>query len=418
MTDAQIIALVVAGLILARLGVALWLARLNRSYVRAHADAVPEQFRSLIDEPTYAKAVQYTLAKNRFGQVSEVYNTLVLLFVLYSGVLPLGYAIAARHFGVSAWAMSAFLVCVVLFLQLFDLPLDWYAMFKLEQKFGFNTSTLRTWMTDKLKEVLLTVLLLFPVAAVVLELFEPRHRFGWFCAWLVLMCIQLLIIFIAPVFILPIFNKFTPLPEGELRQRLFALANRAGFRVRNIELMDGSRRTRHSNAFFTGLGPFRKIVLFDTLIEQLTVPEAEAVLAHEIGHFKLKHVPIRIVLSAVGSFLGLWAVSVIARADAFSTAFGFEPGNAAPALVLFVLLAGVVGFWLMPIAHGLSRHHEHAADKFAAKITGGPAALISALRKLEEKNLGNLTPHPLFSRFYYSHPTLLERERALQGQPT
>ncbi|MDW7980637.1 MAG: M48 family metallopeptidase [Verrucomicrobiales bacterium] len=404
-----------AGLILARLGVALWLAWLNRRHVQLHAAEVPEPYRGVIDGATYAKAIRYALAKNRFGQVAEVYSALVLISVSFSGVLPGAYSAFTARLGTSAWAASAFLVGVAACLQLAELPLDWYAVFRLEQRFGFNTSTLRIWVADKLKESLITVALLYPVAVVVVKLLEPGRGLGWFWAWVALMCVQVLIVIVAPVLILPLFNKFVPLSDGELRQRLIALAQRAGVRIRDIEVMDGSRRSRHSNAFFTGLGPFRKIVLFDTLVGQLSPPELEAVLAHEIGHFKLKHVPIRIAVSAAGALLGFWAVSILLRSNAFYEAFGFEPGSVAPALLLSGLLAGTVAFWLMPLAQWLARRHEHAADKFAARLTGGPAALISALRKLEEKNLGNLVPHPLFSRFYYSHPTLLERERALRA---
>lgn len=417
-TNAQFIAFAVAALMLGRLCTALWLAELNRRHVRAHAKGVPEPFRGMIDEATYGKAIRYTLAKNRFGQFTDVYDTLVLLFLLYSGVLPVAYAVVARHLGMSPWAMSAFLVWVTMCVRLVELPFDWYAVFRLEQRFGFNTSTLCTWITDRVKEMLLTIVLLYPIGVVLLEFFDPWRKFGWLWVWLVLLCIQVTIVVIAPVLILPLFNKFTPLPEGELRERVLALARRAGFHVRKIEVMDGSRRSRHSNAFFTGLGPFRKIVLFDTLIEQLSPPELEAVLAHEIGHFKLKHVPIRLALSAGGLLVGLWAMSVVTRAASFYRAFGFEPGHVAPVLLLFGLLAGTVVFWLTPLMNWLSRMQEHAADKFASKILGEPGLLISALLKLEEKNLSNLTPHPIFSRFYYSHPTLLERKRALQIEPT
>jgi STE24 endopeptidase len=179
--------------------------------------------------------------------------------------------------------------------------------------------------------------------------------------------------------------------------------------------MDGSKRSRHSNAFFTGFGRFRKIVLFDTLVEQLAEPELEAVLAHEMGHFKRKHIPKTLLLSAVGSLAGFYLVSVLARAPWFYRAFGFAPGGLAPALLLFGLLSGAVTFWLSPLAHWRSRRHEYEADAFAARVMNEPGSLIGALRKLNEKNLSNLTPHPLYSGFYYSHPTLLEREQALRA---
>jgi STE24 endopeptidase len=177
--------------------------------------------------------------------------------------------------------------------------------------------------------------------------------------------------------------------------------------------MDGSKRSRHSNAFFTGFGRFRKIVLFDTLIQQLSEPELEAVLAHEIGHFKKRHIPKMLIFSALSSLGGFYLVSVLAQQEWFYRAFGFEPGNIAPVLLLFALLSGVVMFWFSPLAHWWSRRYEYQADAFAAEAMQEPQSLIGALRKLNEKNLSNLTPHPLYSGFYYSHPTLMERERAL-----
>ncbi len=180
--------------------------------------------------------------------------------------------------------------------------------------------------------------------------------------------------------------------------------------------MDGSKRSRHSNAFFTGFGRFRKIVLFDTLIQQLTEPELEAVLAHEIGHYKKKHIPKMLVFSAISSLVGFYLISVLARQEWFYRAFDFEPGNVAPALLLFGLLAGTVTFWFSPLTHWWSRRYEYQADAFAARVMNEAQSLIGALRKLNEKNLSNLTPHPLYSGFYYSHPTLLEREQALAGK--
>ena len=195
--------------------------------------------------------------------------------------------------------------------------------------------------------------------------------------------------------------------------QLLALAERTRFRTKSIQVMDGSKRSRHSNAFLTGFGRFRKIVLFDTLIEQLAEPELEAVLAHEIGHYRMRHIPKMLAASALGSLAGFFLLATLATRPWFYQAFGFAPENLAPALLLFGLLAGVASFWFSPLAHWWSRRYEYQADAFAAKVTAQPHPLISALRKLNEKNLSNLTPHPFYSAFYYSHPTLFERERAL-----
>jgi len=237
----------------------------------------------------------------------------------------------------------------------------------------------------------------------------------WLWDWGAVIMVQLIVSVLAPVAILPWFNQLTPLPTGSLRERLLDLARRTQFRAKSIQLMDGSKRSRHSNAFFTGFGRFRKIVLFDTLLEQLSEPELAAVVAHEIGHYRKGHVPKLLAGSALSLLAGFYLLAVLARQDWFYRAFGFERGNIAPALLLFGLLAGPAGFWLSPLAHWWSRRYEYQADAFAAQALGEAQPLISALRKLNGKNLSNLAPHPLYSRFYYSHPTLTERERALAG---
>jgi STE24 endopeptidase len=219
---------------------------------------------------------------------------------------------------------------------------------------------------------------------------------------------------VAPVLIMPLFNKFTPLPEGNLRDCLLGLGERAGFRARDIQVMDGSKRSRHSTAFFTGLGRFRKIILFDTLVQQLEQDELESVLAHEIGHYKKGHILKTIALSLGGLLPIFYVVAVLAKADWFLRGFGFAPGDIVPALLLISLLAGLVTFWVSPLFHVLSRRHEYEADAYAAALIKKCQPLIAALRKLNEKNLSNLTPHPFYSGFYYSHPTLLERETALR----
>jgi STE24 endopeptidase len=404
-------------LIVARWAAQLWLERLNRCHVLAHAGAVPEAFKGVVDEPTYGKSVQYTLAKSRLDQIEVTWNSALLLVVLLSAALPWAFSLFTQRLGHSAWAMAAFLLVVAVALSLPGLPLDWYDQFRLEERFGFNTTTQKLWWMDRLKGLVLSLVLGYPLLVLVLKLVEWTGSWWWLWAWGAVLAFQLLMVVLAPVLILPLFNKFTPLAEGSLRDRLLQLANRTRFRARSIQVMDGSRRSRHSNAFFTGFGGFRKIVLFDTLIQQLAEPELEAVLAHEIGHFKKKHIPKTLLVSALGSLAAFWLISRLAAQDWFYRSFGFEPGSIVPALLLFGLLSGVVTFWFSPLAHWLSRLYEYQADAFAAEVMKEPRSLIGALRKLNEKNLSNLTPHPLYSGFYYSHPTLLEREQAL-AEPT
>ena len=415
MNSASAVATVVLLLILARWVAQLWLEGLNRRYVVAHAGALPEAFKGVMDEATYAKSVQYTLAKGRLDQVEGTWDSVVLLAVLFSAVLPWGYHAFTQWLGSSAWAMAAFLFATGVALSLPGLPLDWYDQFRLEERFSFNTTTQKLWWMDRLKGLLLGIALGYPLLVLVLKLVEWTGLWWWLWAWGALLGFQLLMLVLAPVLILPLFNKFTPLPEGSLRERLLKLAKRTRFRARSIQVMDGSKRSRHSNAFFTGFGGFRKIVLFDTLIQQLAELELEAVLAHEIGHFKKKHIPKTLLASALGSLAGFWLISLLAQQELFFRSFGFEPGSIVPALLLFGLLSGVITFWFSPVAHWWSRRYEYQADAFAAEVMHEPRSLIGALSKLNEKNLSNLTPHPLYSGFYYSHPTLLEREHALVG---
>jgi len=410
-----IVSWIVLGLILAKCATQLWLEYLNRQHVLAHASSVPPAFKDIIDEPTYAKSVNYTLAKDRLAQIETSLDAVLLLVVLFSGVLPWGYRLFTSWLGPSAWAIAAFLFTTGVVLALPGLPLQWHHQFRLEERFGFNTTMQRLWWLDRLKGLLLALALGFPLLVLVLKLVEWTGDGWWLWAWGALLGFQLLMLVLAPVLILPLFNKFTPLPEGRLRERLLNLAARTRFHARSIQVMDGSKRSRHSNAFFTGFGRFRKIVLFDTLIQQLAEPELEAVLAHEIGHFKQKHIQKTLLLSALGSLAGFYFISLLAKQEWFYRAFDFTPGPIAPALLLFGLLSGVVTFWFSPLAHWWSRRHEFQADAFSAQVMKQPQPLIGALRKLNEKNLSNLTPHPAYSRFYYSHPTLLERERVLQA---
>ena len=407
------VAWAVGALVFARWLAELWLARKNRRHVLAHAGRMPPALQGMMDDPTYAKSVQYTLARNRFSQFADGYNTLILLVILFGGLLPEIFAWFVQHLGQSAWAMAAFLFVTGVLVSLPGLPVDWFEQFRLETRFGFNTTTPNTWWLDRAKGLVLALALGYPLLVLILKCVEWAGAYWWLWAWAALMGFQLLMLVFAPVLILPLFNKFTPLPEGSLRQRLVKLAQRTSFLTQNIQVMDGSKRSRHSNAFFTGFGRFRKIVLFDTLVAQLSEPELEAVLAHEIGHYKKKHIPKILAWSALSSLIGFYIVAWLAPQYAFNRAFGFWPLNIAPALLLFALLAGTVTFWLSPLAHWWSRRHEYEADAYAAQVMNESGSLIGALRKLSEKNLSNLTPHPLYSAFYYSHPTLLEREQAL-----
>ena len=390
------------------------LERINQKHVLAHANAVPPAFASTVTPETYAKSVAYTLAKSRLEMLNLTWSAVLLAVVLFSGVLPWFFLIFERATGSSVWAGAAFLFTVGLILSVVDWPLEWYAQFYLEERFGFNTSTAATWWLDRAKGLILGAVLGYPLLILILKLASNLGGLWWLWAWACLAVFQIVLMLVAPVWIMPLFNQFTPLPAGNLRDALLRLGERAGFRAQDIQVMDGSKRSRHSNAFFTGLGRFRKIVLFDTLIQQLEPAELASVLAHEIGHYKKGHIVKTIAFSLAGSLPIFFLVAVLAKADWFARGFGFAPGNLVPVLLLISLLAGLVSFWLSPLRHYWSRRHEYEADAYAANLVKTFAPLIGALRKLNEKNLSNLTPHPAYSGFYYSHPTLLEREAALR----
>jgi STE24 endopeptidase len=417
MITAQAFGVLTALLLLSRWAMQMWLARLNQRHVKVHAAQVPPAFREVIDPPTYAKSVQYTLARLRVGRFEDTFDLILVALLLFSGVLPWAFNGYVSWRGDSVWATAAFLVGASLLISMAGWPLAWHEQFHLEERFGFNTTTPRLWWTDRLKALALGVLLVYPLLVLVLKIVRWTGPSWWLWAWGCVVLFQLVMAVLAPVLILPLFNKFSPLPEGSLKQRLLALAERTRFRARSIQVMDGSKRSRHSNAFFTGFGRFRKIVLFDTLIEQLDEPELEAVLAHEIGHYRLKHVPKLLAGSTAGLLAAFFILALLAEQDWFYRAFGFLPGAIEPALLLFGLLSGSVGFWMGPLLHFWSRRFEYQADAYAAGVMQEPRSLISALRKLNQKNLSNLTPHPFYSGFYYSHPTLLEREQRLGLAP-
>ena len=418
----RLFAIIAFVLILSRTAAELWLSRLNQRHVQRHANELPPAFRGIVDEATHRRSADYTLANERFGNIVDVSDAVVLIAVLFSGLLPWAFERFSAGFGTSIWAIAGFLFAVGVALSILELPFACYAQFRLEERFGFNTMTMKTWVLDRVKGLLLALLLGYPLLTLVFKLIEWTGANWWLWAAAVVIAFQLLLLLIAPALIMPLFNKFTPLAQGTLRDRLYALAQRADFPARNIEVMDGSKRSRHSNAFFTGFGRVRKIVLFDTLVAQLTEPELESVLAHEIGHYKKRHVFKLLAVSIAGFFVAFAMIAWLARQEWFYRAFGFEhhagfaAANVAPAMLLFWLLAGTLTFWLSPLIHIWSRRFEYEADAFARTIMGEGQSLIQALRKLSEKNLNNLTPHPLYSGFYYSHPTLLERERALTSE--
>lgn len=398
------------------------LNELNLAYVRKwRAEGnLPDFFAGVMSREEYAKSVAYTVAKGRFQRWAAIYDALVTLWILLGGILPaldrFAQSVGSRF---SEWTHATgiiFCLSVGLIFSLLSLPTDIYSTFVLEERFGFNKTTPRLYVIDKSKGLLLTLAIGVPFLFVVLWLMDAAGAYWWFWAFLFILAFQLLMVVLYPSLIAPLFNKFEPLKDGELRGRILALADQLGFKTSGIFTMDGSRRSAHSNAYFTGLGKSKRIVLFDTLVEQMTVDQAVAVLAHEIGHYKLKHIRRMLVLRSLYLLAGLYVLSLLITYDPLFSAFGFQESSHHVALVLFSLISGPATFYLHPLINYVSRKHEYEADGFARQVLKDSRPMEEALIKLTIKNLSNLTPHPWYSAYHYSHPTPAERIGALRGE--
>ncbi len=383
---------------------------LNISYVKAHSGNVPDAFKSFMDEPTYKKGISYTIDKTKFAIVERVWTSVILGLVLVFLILPKLYDFGTDTFGVGVWGQSLSLIFVSIILSLPEIPFSLYSQFVIEQKYGFNNSTFKLWIVDQIKGLLLGIAIGTPILALLMWFADTFSNTWWIWGFIAVAIFQVLMIIIYPRVIVPLFNKLEDLPEGELKTALFDVAQRGGFAAKTIQVIDGSKRSSHSNAYFTGFGKFRRIVLFDTLIEQLTQAELCAVLAHEIGHYKKGHIVKMICTAFFFMFITFAFMGYLSKSVWFYESFGFaEAGGFGPIFLMYALFSGLFTFWLSPIENYFSRKNEYEADAFAVNLCGAED-LHSALRKLHKKNLGNLTPHPLYSAFYYSHPTLLERE--------
>lgn len=410
---------ILLGLIALKLAIILILEWINFQFLKKHSVDVPSSVQGIMDESTFAKSVSYTQAKSKFSVLSSIYDGILLILILTYGVIPLIYEFLSALIGQGLWAQSLVFILSVFLFNLPSMPLNWWHNFKLEHAFGFNKSTQKLWFMDQIKGFILSVCIGVPLIFLLMWIVEQMGSYWWLWAFAVFWLFQVIMVIVYPMFILPLFNKLEPLESGELKDRLMALGDRCGFKSKTIFVMDGSKRSGHSNAFFTGFGQFRRIVLYDTLIEQMDVEELEAVLAHEIGHYKCGHIPQRLIFSALSSFILFFFLGWLMQAQWVFDSFAFSGSTEnvfVPSFLLLTLFGGLFTFWFSPFEGLWSRQHEYQADAFARKAMGGAKPLISALRKLYNENLGNLIPHPLYSAFYYSHPTLVERESALQDE--
>ncbi|PND36414.1 peptidase M48 [Paucibacter aquatile] len=410
--------------LLLSLGLKFWLSSRQVRHVMQHRGAVPAAFAATVPLAAHQKAADYTVARSRFGLLNLAFDSALLLAWTLLGGLDLlnswVHAATAERFGPMVYQLSL-LVAFTLVGSLLDLPWELYNTFRIEQRFGFNRMTLKLYVADALKGALVGALIGLPIAAMILWLMGTAGSMWWLWAWGSWMGFNLLILVLYPTVIAPLFNKFTPLPDEALKARVEGLMQRCGFASQGLFVMDGSRRSAHGNAYFTGFGPAKRVVFFDTLLQRLNGSEVEAVLAHELGHFKHRHVLKRMLTMFALSLAGFALLGWLGTQAGFYIAFNVQPNMAAPndalALLLFMLVVPVFSFFFTPLGSRMSRRDEFQADAYACAHASG-TELSSALLKLHEDNAGTLTPDPVYAAFYYSHPPASERLAAIARQPS
>ena len=394
--------------------VKFWLAQRHLAYIGACRDNVPNAFQAKITLTDHQKAADYTSTKTRFALLGTLFDAVLLLgFTLAGGIQYIAEFFNGWIANSIAQGMAT-IVTILLISSLLEAPFTLYGTFVIEARFGFNKMTPALYLMDTLKGLLVGAILGLPLLFGVLWLMERMGEYWWLYAWLVWVVFNLMILFIYPSFIAPLFNKFSPLQDDAMKLRIAALLNKCGFTAQGLFVMDGSRRSAHGNAYFTGFGKTKRIVFFDTLLERLSGNEINAVLAHELGHFKHRHVVKRIAASFAASLGFLWLLSQLMQTTWFFHGLGVRTPSTALALLLFFLVLPVFSFFLKPVLSAYSRKHEFEADAYAARQTD-PADLVNALVKLYQDNAATLTPDPWYSRFYDSHPPAAVRIAHLQA---
>jgi STE24 endopeptidase len=393
----------------------LYLSSRQIRHVSRHRDTVPPAFAATISLASHQKAADYTLTKARFGLLELAFGSAMLLgWTLLGGLDTLNQALAGS--ALTQWGPLATQMALVagfgLISGALDLPFTLYSTFRIEERFGFNKMSLQLWLADLLKSTLVGMVIGLPIVALILWLMNSAGPLWWLWAWAVWMGFNLLVLVLYPTVIAPMFNKFKPLEDDGLKARVTALMQRCGFAAKGLYVMDGSKRSAHANAYFTGFGAAKRVVFYDTLLKQLSPAEVDAVLAHELGHFKHKHIIQRIVMLFAMSLAGFALIGYLSQQLWFYTGLGVRPNLGAPndalALLLFMLAVPLFSFFISPLMAQLSRQHEFQADAYAALQTDG-RDLASALLKLYQDNASTLTPDPVFVKFYYSHPPASER---------
>jgi STE24 endopeptidase len=400
------------------IGTGYWLQYLNLTYLRAHGRTVPPEFQGTVEPSLLQKIAAYTFENSRVGIVESIVSNVLLVIFLFGGLLGVYDRWIVSLSGSFVLAGALFALILLAAETLIDIPFSLYRNFRIENRYGFNTMTVKLWLTDLVKSLAISAILGTLVTVAALSIIQASPAWWWLWVWAFLLVFGVFMMYISPSVIEPLFFKFEPVKAEGLEEKIRLLVERAGLRVSRVFQVDASRRSRHSNAYFTGIGRVKRIVLFDTLIEQMTQGEILAVLAHEVGHWKKRHVFKRMVLTEVSAFFGLLITYYLLRWGGLPGLIGLQNASFYARVIVVAFLSSLALFPLTPLFSYLSRRDEREADRFASELTGRPDAMASALVKLSRENLSNLYPHPLYAKFYYSHPPVIERIRSLKEQKT
>jgi STE24 endopeptidase len=397
------------------LGASYWLKYLNLSHLKAHGHRVPPEFQGVVDESALRKISDYTFDNSRVGLVESVIDNVLLVLFLFAGLIVFYDRWIASLAGSFVWGGALFFLVLLAFDTVMDIPFSLYRNFIIENRYGFNTMTAKLWLTDLAKTIAISMVFGAVVIVTALSIIQLSPDWWWLQVWAFLLVFGVFVMYISPYVIEPLFFKFQPLAVEGLEERIRTLMGKAGLAVSRVFQVDASRRSRHSNAYFTGIGRVKRIVLFDTLIQQMTQDELLAVLAHEVGHWKKRHVLKRIALSEAAAFAGLFLASRLLRWEGLPGLLGLGDLSFYGRAIILGFLGSIVLFPLTPLSSFLSRRDEWEADRFASDLTENPGAMASGMVKLSRENLSNLHPHPLYAKFYYSHPPVVERIKKLRS---
>jgi STE24 endopeptidase len=386
-----------------------WLEYLKLSHLKRYGNIVPSEFAGSIDGEILGKSNSYTIESTRFGILSSVFDNILIILFFFAGILNV----------YNTWIVSlrlSFIISGIVFFMLLlyadtflTIPFNIYQTFKIEKKYGFNTMTAKLWSTDFIKSVSISTILLSLITFAGLRLIEKSPLHWWLWVWLFFLIFSIFMMYISPYVIEPLFNKFSPVDDENLKKGIDELTKKVGVKISKVLKMDASKRTKHTNAYFTGIGRVKRVVLFDTLLNSMNTGEILAVLGHELGHWSKKHVLKQLMLMETISLAVLYISFRLMQGNLLLDLFGITVNSIFAKIVILFLLGTIVSFPFTPAFNLFSRRHEREADTFACELTGNPAGMISALVKLSKDNLSNLHPHPVYSTFYYSHPPVTER---------